>query len=103
MMLTLLMAKAMNRSISNILFTNFGAVVEQMQGEIKGSLKAVEASDAKMEEGSMRVDANVSVRLPGQPLGTRSARVFTDARSEPEFGSLMPSAKKHSPRAIAGR
>ncbi|MEJ7720654.1 MAG: sigma factor [Ilumatobacteraceae bacterium] len=32
---------------------------------------AVGASDAKMEEGSMRVDANVSVRRPGAELGTR--------------------------------
>lgn len=28
-------------------------------------------SDGNMEEGSLRVDANVSVALPGQPLGTR--------------------------------
>jgi len=32
---------------------------------------ATGASDGKMEEGSMRVDANVSVRRPGAPLGTR--------------------------------
>ena len=45
-LLTLLMAKAMNRSVSNILFTNFGAVTKQKQGDIKGSLKPVEAADA---------------------------------------------------------
>jgi len=45
-LLTLLMAKAMNRSVSNILFTNFGAVTKQKQGDIKGSLKPVEAGDA---------------------------------------------------------
>jgi aspartyl-tRNA(Asn)/glutamyl-tRNA(Gln) amidotransferase subunit B len=39
--------------------------------ELRGILLAVEASDAKMEEGSMRVDANVSVHKPGTPLGTR--------------------------------
>ena len=39
--------------------------------ELRSILTAIEASDAKMEEGSMRVDANVSVRRPGQPLGTR--------------------------------
>jgi aspartyl-tRNA(Asn)/glutamyl-tRNA(Gln) amidotransferase subunit B len=39
--------------------------------ELRGILLAVEASDAKMEEGSMRVDANVSVRRSGEPLGTR--------------------------------
>ena len=39
--------------------------------ELRGILLAVEASDAKMEEGSMRVDANVSVHKPGTPFGTR--------------------------------
>jgi aspartyl-tRNA(Asn)/glutamyl-tRNA(Gln) amidotransferase subunit B len=39
--------------------------------ELRGILLAVEASDAKMEEGSMRVDANVSVHMPGTPFGTR--------------------------------
>lgn len=39
--------------------------------ELRAILVAIGASDAKMEEGSMRVDANVSVRLPGGELGTR--------------------------------
>ena len=39
--------------------------------ELRQLLEAIGASDAKMEEGSMRVDANVSVRRPGEPLGTR--------------------------------
>ncbi|MEO1056266.1 MAG: Asp-tRNA(Asn)/Glu-tRNA(Gln) amidotransferase subunit GatB [Actinomycetota bacterium] len=39
--------------------------------ELRSILVAVGASDAKMEEGSMRVDANVSVRRPGAELGTR--------------------------------
>jgi aspartyl-tRNA(Asn)/glutamyl-tRNA(Gln) amidotransferase subunit B len=39
--------------------------------ELRAILVAVGASDAKMEEGSMRVDANVSVRLPGAEFGTR--------------------------------
>jgi aspartyl-tRNA(Asn)/glutamyl-tRNA(Gln) amidotransferase subunit B len=39
--------------------------------ELRAVLLATEASDAKMEEGSMRVDANVSVRPPGEPFGTR--------------------------------
>ncbi|MDO8362891.1 MAG: Asp-tRNA(Asn)/Glu-tRNA(Gln) amidotransferase subunit GatB [Actinomycetota bacterium] len=40
-------------------------------GELRAILLAVGASDAKMEEGSMRVDANVSVHKPGTPFGTR--------------------------------
>ncbi len=39
--------------------------------ELRAILLAIEASDAKMEEGSMRVDANVSVRRPGDEFGTR--------------------------------
>lgn len=39
--------------------------------ELRGILLAIGASDAKMEEGSMRCDANVSVHKPGTPLGTR--------------------------------
>jgi aspartyl-tRNA(Asn)/glutamyl-tRNA(Gln) amidotransferase subunit B len=39
--------------------------------ELRAILVAVGASDAKMEEGSMRVDANVSVRLPDDEFGTR--------------------------------
>ena len=39
--------------------------------ELRQILVAIGASDAKMEEGSMRCDANVSVRKPGAPLGIR--------------------------------
>jgi NAD(P) transhydrogenase subunit beta len=46
MLLTLLMAKAMNRSVANVLFTNFGDAPKQTQGAIKGSLKPVGAGDA---------------------------------------------------------
>ncbi|MFM8382963.1 MAG: Asp-tRNA(Asn)/Glu-tRNA(Gln) amidotransferase subunit GatB, partial [Actinomycetota bacterium] len=44
---------------------------KQYVTELRQILVAIWASDAKMEEGSMRCDANVSVRKPGQPLGTR--------------------------------
>jgi aspartyl-tRNA(Asn)/glutamyl-tRNA(Gln) amidotransferase subunit B len=39
--------------------------------ELRAVLLATEVSDAKMEEGSLRVDANVSVRRAGEPFGTR--------------------------------
>jgi aspartyl-tRNA(Asn)/glutamyl-tRNA(Gln) amidotransferase subunit B len=39
--------------------------------ELRAILLATDASDAKMEEGSLRIDANVSVHRPGDPLGTR--------------------------------
>jgi aspartyl-tRNA(Asn)/glutamyl-tRNA(Gln) amidotransferase subunit B len=39
--------------------------------ELRSILVATGVSDAKMEEGSLRVDANVSVHHPGEPFGTR--------------------------------
>src|SRR5204863_10045163 len=39
--------------------------------ELRAILVATGASDGKMEEGSVRVDANVSVRHAGEPFGTR--------------------------------
>ena len=39
--------------------------------ELRAILAATGVSDAKMEEGSLRCDANISVRRPGQPFGTR--------------------------------
>jgi len=39
--------------------------------ELRAVLVATGASDGRMEEGSMRVDANVSVHHPGDPFGTR--------------------------------
>jgi aspartyl-tRNA(Asn)/glutamyl-tRNA(Gln) amidotransferase subunit B len=39
--------------------------------ELRAILAATGVSDAKMEEGSMRVDANVSVRKAGDGFGTR--------------------------------
>jgi aspartyl-tRNA(Asn)/glutamyl-tRNA(Gln) amidotransferase subunit B len=40
--------------------------------ELRALLVAVGASDARMEEGSLRIDANVSVHKPGTPYGTRA-------------------------------
>ncbi len=39
---------------------------------LKQVLRWIEVSDCNMEEGSLRVDANLSVRRPGEPLGTRT-------------------------------
>jgi H+-translocating NAD(P) transhydrogenase subunit beta len=63
-LLTLLMAKAMNRSVSNVLFTNFGDVAKQKQGTIKGSLKPTAAGDAGI---AMRYASSVII-VPGYGL-----------------------------------
>jgi NAD(P) transhydrogenase subunit beta len=63
-LLTLLMAKAMNRSVGNILFSNFGTPQKHKQGEIKGSLKPVDASDA----GIFMHYAKTVIIVPGYGL-----------------------------------
>lgn len=69
-LLTLLMAKAMNRSVSNVLFSNFGDVALAQQGEIKGRLKPVEASDAAI---TMRYAGSVII-VPGYGLAAAQAQ-----------------------------
>jgi NAD(P) transhydrogenase subunit beta len=69
-LLTLLMARAMNRSVANILFTNFGAVSKQKQGPMKGSLRPVAASDAAIK---MRYSGSVIV-VPGYGLAAAQAQ-----------------------------
>ncbi len=39
--------------------------------KLRTLLRYIDACDGNMEEGSMRADVNVSVRRPGDPLGTR--------------------------------
>jgi H+-translocating NAD(P) transhydrogenase subunit beta len=69
-LLTLLMAKAMNRSVSNVIFSNFGASGDEQQGEIKGSQKPAEASDAAIQ---MRY-ANKVIIAPGYGLAVAQAQ-----------------------------
>jgi aspartyl-tRNA(Asn)/glutamyl-tRNA(Gln) amidotransferase subunit B len=40
--------------------------------QLRSLVQQLEVSDVNMEEGSLRCDANVSVRHPGQPLGTKT-------------------------------
>jgi H+-translocating NAD(P) transhydrogenase subunit beta len=69
-LLTLLMAKAMNRSVSNVIFSNFGATGAEQQGEIKGSQKPAEASDAAVQ---MRYASKVII-APGYGLAVAQAQ-----------------------------
>ena len=50
-LLTQLMAKAMNRPLSNVLFSSFGKRGEASTSDIQGSLKAVEPEDAAIMMG----------------------------------------------------
>ena len=40
--------------------------------KLRAILRTIGSCDGNMEEGSMRCDVNVSVRRPGEPLGTRT-------------------------------
>jgi H+-translocating NAD(P) transhydrogenase subunit beta len=88
-LLTLLMAKAMNRSVSNVIFSNFGAVGDEQQGEIKGSMKPAEAGDAAV---NMRYASKVII-APGYGLAVAQAqhklfefvKLLTEAGVEVKF------------------
>ncbi|MGH7118707.1 MAG: NAD(P)(+) transhydrogenase (Re/Si-specific) subunit beta [Acetobacteraceae bacterium] len=68
-LLTQLMAKAMNRSIANVLFSNFGEVAAT-GGEIAGSLKPIDAADA----GTMMAYANKVIIVPGYGMAVAQAQ-----------------------------
>lgn len=68
-LLTLLMAKAMNRSVSNVLFSNFGATAEA-EDDIEGTMKPAEAGDAGIQ---MRYAQSVII-APGYGLAVAQAQ-----------------------------
>lgn len=71
LLLTLLMAKAMNRSVFKILFTNFGpALTSGTTQTIAGSLKPIEAADAGIY---MRYASSVII-VPGYGLASAQAQ-----------------------------
>jgi len=47
------------------------AEAQRYVSELRSILEALGVSDVRMEEGSMRCDANVSLRKPGEGLGTK--------------------------------
>jgi proton-translocating NAD(P)+ transhydrogenase subunit beta len=69
-LLTQLMAKAMNRSLANVLFSNFGDVVATGDGEVQGSLKPIDAADA----GVMLAFAQRVVVVPGYGMAVAQAQ-----------------------------
>ena len=69
MLLTRLMAKAMNRKITNVLFSNFGGGSAAMQ-EIGGSMKPIEAADV----AAMMAYAERVVIVPGYGLAVAQAQ-----------------------------
>ncbi len=69
-LLTQLMAKAMNRSLSNVLFSNFGESSAAGGGTVTGTQKAIEASDA----GVMMAYSQKIIIVPGYGLAVAQAQ-----------------------------
>ena len=69
-LLTQLMAKAMNRSIANVLFSNFGETTTGSAADIAGSLKPIDAGDA----GVMMAYANKVIIVPGYGMAVAQAQ-----------------------------
>ena len=97
MLLTLLMAKAMNRSVSNVLFTNFGTVAKHKKSDMQGSLKPIDAGDAGVY---MRYASKVII-VPGYGLAVAQGQ-----QKLYEFVKLLQSAGievKFAVHPVAGR
>jgi len=97
LLLTVIMAKAMNRSIANVLFTNFGTPAKGKAGAIKGSERPTEASDAAIK---MRYASRVII-VPGYGLAAAHAQ-----QKLYEFVKLLLAAKvsvKFAIHPVAGR
>jgi H+-translocating NAD(P) transhydrogenase subunit beta len=69
-LLTQLMAKAMNRSLGNVLFSGFGDTGAASTGEVQGSLKPIEASDV----GVMLAFAQKVIVVPGYGMAVAQAQ-----------------------------
>ena len=68
-LLTQLMARAMNRSLANVLFSNFGETAAA-GGEVAGALKPIEASDAAV----MMAYAGKVIVVPGYGMAVAQAQ-----------------------------
>ncbi|HET9105830.1 MAG TPA: NAD(P)(+) transhydrogenase (Re/Si-specific) subunit beta [Steroidobacteraceae bacterium] len=69
-LLTQLMAKAMNRSLANVLFSGFGDTGSGPTGTVTGSLKPIEASDV----GVMLAFAQKVIIVPGYGMAVAQAQ-----------------------------
>ena len=69
-LLTQLMAKAMNRSISNVLFSSFGASGATETDSVEGSMKPIDAADA----GVMMAFAERVIIIPGYGMAVAQAQ-----------------------------
>ena len=69
-LLTQLMAKAMNRSLANVLFSGFGDTASEGSDEIQGAMKPIDATDV----GVMMAFANKVLIVPGYGMAVAQAQ-----------------------------
>ena len=69
-LLTQLMARAMNRSLGNVLFSGFGDSGGAASGEVTGSMKPIEATDV----GVMMAFASKVIVVPGYGMAVAQAQ-----------------------------
>ena len=69
-LLTQLMAKAMNRSLANVLFSGFGETAQHQEGEVAGTMKPIEANDV----GVMMAFAQKVIIVPGYGMAVAQAQ-----------------------------
>ena len=69
-LLTQLMARAMNRSIGNVLFSGFGDTGGEATGTVTGTMKAIEANDV----GVMMAFAQKVIVVPGYGMAVAQAQ-----------------------------
>lgn len=96
-LLTILMAKAMNRSLANVLFSNFGDAATSGTSEVQGQMKSTDASDAGI---AMRYASNVII-IPGYGLAVAQGQ-----QKLYEFVKLLQAAGvdvKFAIHPVAGR
>ena len=68
-LLTQLMAKAMNRSLANVLFSGFGSQ-QQAEGDVDGQMKPIEANDAAV----MMAYSQKVIVIPGYGMAVAQAQ-----------------------------
>jgi len=95
--LSVLMCKAMNRSITNVLFGGFGAVVAEATSNVGGVMREISIDDAAMQLAF----ASQVVFVPGYGLATAQAQ-----HAVRELGELLQArgvTVKYAIHPVAGR
>lgn len=97
LILTIIMCKAMNRSLTNVLFSGFGSSVQKVGAEVKGEMKA-----ASIEDAYYVLEAAQSVVvIPGYGMAVAQAQHVVK-----ELGDLLEEngcEVKYAIHPVAGR